>query len=82
MKDVISRLNARYGDDWFTFQPPGARPIRITENTGLQLGIPIFMCRAATKTNEVLVMESYSLKLVGTVTNPYWAGHNVQPGCF
>jgi hypothetical protein len=73
-KSLIARLNARYGDDWFTYQPPGARPIRVTENLGMPDAATSTYCPIKVKAAEVFVLTSYSLKLTVNVPNPNWVG--------
>jgi hypothetical protein len=78
-KSLFRRLEARYGDNWFTYQPPGARPIISVENflrgnTQANRENISTHCNIQAAENEVLVIESYGINAWATVINPYWAG--------
>lgn len=78
--DIVKRLVERYGEDWFTYQPPNAEPFIRMENTEIRSPDPITaslnseICGYTPQDDEYLVVSLYGLKGIVASPNPDWLG--------
>lgn len=79
MIDLIQKMNQIYGDRWFSYQPPGARPVSVIENTApfnsdSPLEEILFFCEVEVQDSEVLVVDRYSVTLWTAGPSPLEGG--------
>ncbi len=88
MESTIERLDEKYGEKWFTYQPPGALPFVITEVQPFEIPGVLFpfaylkrnICNFTVNVNQHLILNYYALRLAIVKDNPNWFGLDYREG--
>lgn len=81
-KRIIDAMVRRYGEDWFTYQPPESRPFIFSQNVSIPIFDPLPLsdtlstrvCRQNVLVNDMAVIEYYSVRGLVVIPNPDWVG--------